>query len=461
MEKLSIREVVAACGGTLLWGDENTVVEGVTTDSRKSGENLLFIPLAGPTFDGHAFIRAAFDTGAVAALTHKDVEPFCDGALIRVKDTKQALADLAHYYLQKFDIPVVAVTGSVGKTTTKDMVAAALGERYRVLKTQGNFNNDIGLPLTVFEIERTHEIAVLEMGMNHFGEIRHLASVARPDCALITNIGMAHIENLGSQEGILQAKLEVTSYFDESNTLFLNGDDAMLSTVEAAEYPVVRFGTGVGCAYRAENIALDAYSIDFDVVYDGGRQHIAVSLPGMHNVYNALAAFAIAKHYGVPDAAIAAGLSAFTPSKMRMDIRRFGGITLINDCYNASPDSVRAALAVLAGTDAKRRVAILGDILEMGSFGPAAHEALGEDAAKMADVLLTTGTDAAHLHSGALAAGMQGENALHFANNKEVIAALGGILREGDAVLVKASRGMQFEQIALGIEKLFLDTKNK
>ena len=297
--------------------------------------------------------------------------------------------------------------------------------------------------------------------MNHFGEIRHLASVARPDCALITNIGMAHIENLGSQEGILQAKLEVTSYFNESNTLFLNGDDAMLSTVEATEYPVVRFGTGGGCTYRAENIALGADSIDFDVVYDGGRQHIAVSLPGMHNVYNALDAFAIAKHYGVPDAAIAAGLSAFTPSKMRMDIRRFGGITLINDCYNASPDSVRAALAVLAGTDAKRRVAILGDILEMGSFGPAAHEALGEDAAKMVDVLLTTGMDAAHLHSGALAAGMQGENALHFANNKEIIAALGGILREGDAVLVKASRGMQFEQIALGIEKLFLDTKNK
>ena len=161
MEKLSIKEVAAACGGTLLWGDENTIIEGVTTDSRKSGENLLFIPLAGPTFDGHAFIRAAFDTGAVAALTHKDTEPFFDGTLIRVADTKQALADLARYYLRRFDIPVVAVTGSVGKTTTKDMVAAALAEKYRVLKTQGNYNNDIGLPLTVFGLDHSHEIAVL------------------------------------------------------------------------------------------------------------------------------------------------------------------------------------------------------------------------------------------------------------------------------------------------------------
>lgn len=457
MEKLSIKEVAAACGGTLLWGDENTIIEGVTTDSRKSGENLLFIPLAGPTFDGHAFIRAAFDTGAVAALTHKDTEPFFDGTLIRVADTKQALADLARYYLRKFDIPVVAVTGSVGKTTTKDMVAAALAEKYRVLKTQGNYNNDIGLPLTVFGLDREHEIAVLEMGMNHFGEIRHLVSIAHPDSALITNIGMAHIENLGSQEGILQAKLEITEYFGEENTLFFNSDDAFLSTVKADRYQTVRFGIhDTACAYRAEHIEHGAGYVAFDVVYEGGVQAVRVNLPGMHNIYNALAAFAVAKQYGVSDTEIAAGLAAFTPSKMRMDIRAVGPVTLINDCYNASPDSVRAALAVLKGTEAKRRVAILGDILEMGAFGPAAHEALGKQAAQCADVLLTTGKDAKFLHSGAIAAGMPEENARHFASNKEIVAALGSVLQPGDAVLVKASRGMQFEQIVVGLEKLFL-----
>ena len=460
MEQISIKEVCEACGGTLLWGDETTVIAGVTTDSRKSGENMLFIPLEGPTFDGHGFIRAAFDMGAVAALTHKDTETVCDHALIRVKDTKQALADLARYYLRKFDIPVVAVTGSVGKTTTKDMVAAALGAKLAVLKTQGNYNNDIGLPLTVFEIEHTHEIAVLEMGMNHFGEIRNLASIAQPDSALITNIGMAHIENLGSQDGILQAKMEVTTYFNENNTLFLNGDDPFLATVKDAGFPVISFGIeNPACQYRAENIAKDAGSVAFDVVYSGGRQSVRVELPGVHNIYNALAAFAVAKQYGVADEAIACGLAGFTPSKMRMDIRKVGNITLINDCYNASPDSVRAALSVLAGMQATRHVAILGDILEMGNFGPAAHEALGEKAAQCADVLVTTGTDAAYLHDGAIAAGMDAKYAMHFANNKEINAALGEILMEGDAVLVKASRGMQFEQIVAGIEKLFFENK--
>ena len=460
MEQLSILEVCEACGGTLLWGDETARIEGVTTDSRKSGENMLFIPLEGPTFDGHGFIRAAFDMGAVAALTHKDTETVCDHALIRVKDTKQALADLARYYLEKFAIPVVAVTGSVGKTTTKDMIAAALGKKLAVLKTQGNYNNDIGLPLTIFGIEHTHKIAVLEMGMNHFGEIRNLASIAQPDSAVITNIGMAHIENLGSQEGILQAKMEVTFFFDHKNTLFVNGDDPFLNQVKGTEYPVISYGIeNKACCYRAENMEKNADSVVFDVVYDGRRQRVRIGLPGVHNIYNALAAFAVAKQYGVSDEEIAAGLAGFTPSKMRMDIRKVGHITLINDCYNASPDSVRAALSVLAGVEAKRHVAILGDILEMGSFGPAAHEALGKKAAKCADVLITTGTDAAYMHNGAVAAGLDAAHALHFANNKEVNAALGGILQAGDAVLVKASRGMQFEQIVVGIEKLFFENK--
>lgn len=456
MKKLKLKEIAEACGGTLLWGDENTTIEGVTTDSRKSGKNLLFIPLEGPTFDGHAFIRASLDMGSVAALTHKDTEPFCDAALIRVKDTRLALADIARYYLKKFDIPVIAVTGSVGKTTTKDMTAAALGAKYSVLKTQGNFNNDIGLPLTVFEIESSHEFAVLEMGMNHFEEIRTLARIARPDSAIITNIGMAHIENLGSQEGILRAKLEITDGFGKNSTLFLNGDDDMLSKVQGTEYKTIRYGiNNKDSEYRAENIVQNAQSIEFEAVYSKKRCPLRINLPGIHNVYNALAAFAAAKHYGVEDERIAKALADFKPSKMRMDIRSFGGVLLINDCYNASPDSVRAALRVLLGSEAQRRVAILGDILEMGAYGPKAHKELGQTAAQCADVLITAGKDAVYIREGAIEAGMKEKNALHFDSVKEILDVLGSLIREGDAVLVKASRGMHFERIADGIEKIF------
>ncbi len=456
MEKISIKEILEATGGTLLWGDEQTVIESVTTDSRKDGKNMLFVPLEGDTFDGHEFIRAAFDMGAVASLTHKDTEALCDHALIRVDNTKKALGDIARFYIDKYRIPVLALTGSVGKTTTKDMVSAALGEKYNVLKTQGNFNNDIGLPLTVFNIEKEHNMAVLEMGMNHFGEINYLASIAHPDKAIITNVGMSHIENLGSREGILKAKLEITDFFSKGNTLFVNGDDDMLMSVNDGEYDVVRFAIDNKDAdYRAKNIKKDALSVEFDAVYDGGTAHIRVNLPGIHNIYNALAAFAVCKSYDMEDDDIARGIAAFSPSKMRMDIKNLGSLTLINDCYNASPASVEAALDVLVSAEYKRRVAILGDILEMGDFAPKAHEELGEKAAKMGvDLLITVGNNAKYMNIGAEKEGFEAQKSLHFETNKLLIAELDKIIEHGDAVLVKASRGMKFEQIAQAVEKL-------
>lgn len=456
MEKISIREILDATGGVLLWGDEETVIESITTDSRKDGKNMLFVPLEGDTFDGHEFIRAAFDMGAVASLTHKDTEALCDHALIRVADTKKALGDIARFYIDKYRINVLALTGSVGKTTTKDMVASALGEKFNVLKTQGNFNNDIGLPLTVFNIEKEHNMAVLEMGMNHFGEIDYLAGIAHPDKAIITNVGMSHIENLGSREGILRAKLEITNYFGKENTLFVNGDDDMLSNINGGKYSLVRFAIDNKDAdYRAENIKKDALSVEFDAVYDGGKTHIKVNLPGIHNIYNALAAFAVCKSYGMEDGDIAKGIASFMPSKMRMDIKNLGKCTLINDCYNASPASVEAALDVLCSAECKRRVAILGDILEMGDFAPKAHEELGEKAAKMGiDMLITVGKNAAYMNAGAEKEGMEKAKSIHFENNKQLIANLDKMIESGDAVLVKASRGMKFEQIAQAIEEL-------
>ena len=456
MEPISIKEIICATSGTLLCGNEDVAIESLTTDSRKSGENMLFIPLEGETFDGHEFIGAAFDAGAACALTHKDTQIVCDKALIRVEDTKKALADLARFYLEKYRIPVVALTGSVGKTTTKDMVASVLQQKYNVLKTQGNFNNDIGLPLTVFGIEKDHDVAVLEMGMNHFGEIHHLASIAKPDKAIITNIGMSHIENLGSREGILKAKLEITDFFDKENTLFINGDDDMLSGVECKS-KCKTFGIeNEKSDYRAINIVLNEDSCEFDVVYEDKNTHIRVNLPGKHNIYNALCAFSVAKSYDIDDDMIAKGIASFSPSKMRMDIRKIDGITIINDCYNASPASMEAALSVLCNIEAGRHIAILGDMLEMGSFAPDAHKGVGKKAASMGiDMLLSVGKEAQNINRGAVNEGMNRENALHFENNEKLIGVLESLLCDGDAVLIKASRGMKFEQIAQAIEKMF------
>lgn len=458
MEQISIKEIIGATGGKLLWGNENTVITSVTTDSRKSGENMLFIPLEGDTFDGHEFIRASFDMGAAAALTHKDTDIVCDRVLIRVDDTKKALADIARFYLDKHRVPVVALTGSVGKTTTKDMVAEALSKKYSVLKTQGNFNNDIGLPLTIFNLTRDNDMAVLEMGMNHFGEIHHLASIAHPDTAIITNIGMSHIENLGSREGILKAKTEITDFFDENSTLILNGDDDMLQTICGKSYTVITYGIdNPNTDYRAKNIEKHGESIEFDIEYKENGSikevHIHVALPGTHNIYNALAAFAAAKRYGVEDELASSGIGGFVPSAMRMDIKNTGRITLINDCYNASPASVEAALDVLMGTSAKRHIAILGDILEMGGFAPKAHAELGEKASQMGvDALWCVGENAKYMCEAAKKAGLA--DAVHFENNKSLIAALPALICDGDALLVKASRGMKFEQIAAAAEKL-------
>ncbi len=458
MEGVELQQIIDACGATLLWGDPKIKISGITTDSRKSGADTLFIPIAGPTFDGHEFIRAAFDGGAVAALTHRHTDDVVvDHALLAVEDTLKALADIARWYRSRFAIPLAAVTGSVGKTTTKDMCASALASQLSVLKTKGNFNNEIGLPLTLFGLDSSHDIAVVEMGMNHSGEIHRLASIAKPDVAIITNIGMSHIENLGSQQGILQAKLEITDFFRSDSVLILNGDDPLLW--ECRQKPLYRtlfYGReNPACDYRAENIQKFPQSVEFDAVFAGGCQHIRCSLPGEHNVYNALAAFALAHYFKLAPDQIARGIERFSPSGMRTDIQSFGGITLINDCYNASPASMEAALDVLAGMASKRKAAILGDILEMGEFAPEAHRQVGQYAARSGiDYLFTVGPSASFMAQGAKEEGMGEQDVLHFQTNKQLMAYLPTFLQDGDTVLVKASRGMKFEQICQCIAQL-------
>lgn len=449
MQKMTVEDILNAAGGRLLCGDKDLIFDGITTDSRAAKKGVLFIPLVGDKFDAHDFIPAAFDLGASAVLSHKDIEPMLGETIIRVDDTRKALGDIARYYKKKYNVPTVAVTGSVGKTTTKDMLYAVMSQKYNTLKTPGNKNNDIGLPLTIFTLEKEHEAAVLEMGMNHFGEIDHLASIAEPDVAVITNIGMSHIENLGSQEGIFKAKMEITNRFTKNNTLIVNGDDKFLShTKGMGDYKVVYYGINnpENDVYAKDINDKGIGGIDFTAVVEGKEYKVEVNNAGIHNVYNALAAICTGMEFSIDIEDCIEGIKKCEYTAMRMEISRINGMTVINDCYNASPDSIKAALAVLGTTECKRKIAILGDVLEMGDFAQKAHYELGKAVVDNGiDVLITAGENAAYIARGAKDNGM--ENVISFEKTLETAEYVKNEVRCGDGLLIKASRGMHFEDI--------------
>ncbi len=448
MQKITVADVLDAANGRLICG-KDAQITSITTDSRKVENGALFIPIAGENFDGHNYIGQAFADGASFCLTARDIAPMQDKTIIQVKDTKKALADIARRYKELHNVPTVGVTGSVGKTTTKDMLASVLATSFCTLKTQGNFNNEIGLPLTVFGLEAEHETAVLEMGMSAPGEIHDLVEVARPDVAVITNIGMSHIENLGSQEGIFQAKMEICDFFGSENLLIVNGDDPFLRQAkETNKFQVVTFGINEkDCDIRAENIQnLGIDGSRFTVKLDGMGHAVYIPTAGIHNIYNALAAICVGRHFHIPMEKIIRGIAEFSLTGMRMAIEKAGDITIINDCYNASPDSIKASLKVLASTKATRKIAVLGDMLEMGRFAKTAHYELGGEVWKCgADILFTAGESAEHIAIGARDAGL--ENVISFKTTEELAEQINSYLQDGDMVLVKASRGMHFEKI--------------
>ena len=449
MQSMTIEEIIKATDGELLCGETDKIIENVTTNSREAVNGVLFVPLVGDKFDGHDFINAAFDMGAVAVLTHKDTEPLVGKTIVKVDDTLKALGAIARYYKEKCNIPSVAITGSVGKTTTKYMSTGVLAQKYNTHKTQGNFNNEIGLPLTILKIEEHHEAAVLEMGMNHFGEIERLAAIGRPNVAVITNIGESHIENLGSREGIFKAKMEITTQFTKDNTLIVNGDNDFLSKTKGmGEYKVVYFGIENPendiFAKNIRNNGLDG--VVFTAVIDGTEYEVEVPVPGVHNVYNALAAISVGHEFGVPMDKVIEGIKTFELTKMRMATEKHNGIQIVNDCYNASPDSMKAAIGVLCNIENVRKVAILGDILEMGDFAKDAHYRVGKIVAESGvDMLITGGENAKYIAQGAKDNGLL--NVVSFDKTLEVCNFVKDEIKDGDAVLIKASRGMHFEDV--------------
>ena len=455
MQRLNVNDIVKATNGKLICGDGGFEISEIVTDSRKAGTNMLFVPIAGENNDGHDFIGSAFEKGADAVITHRDIPAVSGKNIIRVADTRIALGDIAAYYKAKYNLPTVAVTGSVGKTTTKDMLSAVLAMKYNTLKTQGNYNNDIGLPLTVFRLSGKHEMAVLEMGMSAKGEIRYLAEIAKPDVAVITNIGMSHIEKLGSQENIYLAKMEVAEDFTQDNLLILNGDDKFLSR-KTDKCRCLTYGIeNKDCDIVAENI--ENMGIDgtkFTAKINGADEEFYIRVPGVHNIYNALAAILCGVHFGVDIRDIKDGIREFQPTNMRMEVKNTGGITVIDDCYNASPDSIRAALRVLCDLSTDRKIAVLGDVLEMGGFAEKELYELGTEIYGV-DMLVTVGEVAKFIAKGATFAGM--ENVVSFTKNDDAIDFLLEKVTDGDGILVKASRGMHFEEITNALKSEFGD----
>lgn len=445
---LSVSEIAKSLNNNLT---DNSNITRVSIDSRDTDPNTLFFAIKGERFDGHDFIPEVVKNGVGAIVSHKDIS--CNAPVIKVEDTKKALLDFASYYRCSLkNLIVVGLTGSVGKTTTKEMTACAMGQKYRTLKTEGNFNNEIGMPKTLFRLDEKTECAVIEMGMSNFNEISDLSVCAKPDCAIITNIGVSHIENLGSRDGILKAKLEIFDGMKKGSTLFLNGDDDKLSTVKNGDFKIVFYGIeNKNCDVLAQDIKEKEFSTEFTAVKGGIRQKIVIPTVGLHNVYDALSAFAVATEYSVEPSEIAKGLANYVPSGMRQRIKTVNGVTFIEDCYNASPDSQKAGINSLCQIAKGRKIAVLGDMLELGSYSETAHRTVGDYAGeKNLDALYTLGKDAHFIADSAKKCGLS--NVFEY-NDKELLTKrLLKDLQKGDTVLFKASRGMKFEEI---FEKIY------
>lgn len=451
MKNMTLRKIAQALGGRLYGGDSEQAdreVQGVVIDNRQVQKDDLFIPIRGARVDGHTFIADALDRGALGALSDH-ILPETEAPYILVEDTQKALRDLASYYRSQIDAYVIGIVGSVGKTSTKEMVASVLGQHYHVLKTQGNFNNEIGLPLTLFRIRPEHQVAVVEMGISDFGEMNRLGAMARPDMVIMTNIGLCHLENLGSRDGILKAKSEVFAHMPSDGKILLNGDDDKLGTADTLGLETHYFGLEKE-EFTAEDLRSTLESVTAKICTPEWKQEVCIPIPGKHNVYNALAATAAGTLLDLTEEEILRGIRQAETISGRNNFIKAGNMLVIDDCYNANPVSMQASLEVL-GHGEGRKVAILGDMGELGTDEESLHYQVG--AAVMdnhIDLLLTAGPLARKIadyirdHEGTLE--------VHSYDDKEGLRQeLSQYLKDGDVILVKASHFMDFHEIVKDI----------
>ena len=454
MKHMTLNAIAATCGGTYYGPEENleTVISGIAIDSRKIETNWLFAATVGERVDGHSFIESCYEKGALCCLGEKDYA-YNGHSYIRVASTFQALKDIAEYYRSTLEIPVVGITGSVGKTSTKEMIASVLGVKFNTLKTAGNFNNEVGLPLTVFNIREEHEAAVLEMGISDFGEMHRLSKIARPNICVITNIGFCHLEFLGDRDGVLRAKSEIFDFAAEDAKAVVNGDDDKLRTLKSREdLNVTLFGMDEFNDVYAKNVeilGLDGLKCDISTPVGDFTAHNHI--PGMHMVYNALASTCVGLACGLTLEEIKSGIENAQTISGRNNIIHTENYTIMDDCYNANPVSMKASLDVLA-TALGRKVAILGDMGELGTDERTLHYTVGEHAAeKNIDLLLCVGTLSEEIVKGAKEKNPE-MNAVLFENKEELLEKLPKLLENGDSILVKASHFMQFEKIVKALQ---------
>ena len=449
MKLLSLKQIAAWTGGKLDPKYNDVLVRGVNTDSREVKPGQLFIPLAGTRVDGHNFIGRAMDAGAAGVLTAKT--PKRDIPAVQVRDTLEAFGMLAAAYRASLSVKVIAITGSVGKTTTKEMLAAILRQRFSTTWTEGNHNNNLGLPMSIMDIEPKTELSVLELGMNHFGEISYLTKIARPNMAIFTNIGTMHIEYLGSRAGILKAKMEVLEGMGEDGIVVMNGDEPLLWELrDRMDKKHYYFGvSNAECDVRATNIITEDDGVRFTLTGIGRTMEIAVPSSGRHTVYNALAAAAAALLSGAEPEDLVEGLAGFENAGMRQRIIEQSGYTIIDDCYNAGPESMAASLEVLASHSCKgRRIAVLGDMMELGCVSSAEHYRIGRLAAKKKiDLILAYGANASRVIAGAITGGIPYQHAAGYDDQDQLIHELRTRVQPGDVRLFKGSRGMKMERV--------------
>lgn len=459
MKGMTLEAMAKACRGTLVGGNAMQFLEaeGIVIDSRKVQDNFVFVALKGERADGHQFIDQVFEEGALAVICEQELN-VPKGPYIRVESTYQALKDLAAYYRSVLDIRVVGISGSVGKTSTKEMVASVLSQKYKVHKTEGNFNNEIGLPLTIFKIREEHEVAVLEMGISEFNEMHRLAAVSRPDIAVITNIGLCHLENLKTRDGILRAKTEMFDHLQGQADIVLNGDDDKLCTIsEVMGKKPVFYGIGKEkpeeAVYERKSLyashleEMGLKGVRMKICMDGSSFTAVVPIPGRHNVYNALAAAAVGKCLGLTSEEIKAGIESVHMIDGRTNLIEVNGKIIIDDCYNANPVSMKASLDVLA-TAKGRTIAVLGDMGELGENEGVMHYGVGVHLAKQnIQVLFCVGTLAQEIARGAKEYAGSAVEIHTFATRDAMLKSLLPYLKVGDAVLVKASHFMGFQEV--------------
>ena len=465
MENIYVKDLIEKCNAKLIYGNPNEILENFSKDTRTIKNNDIYIGIKGSNFNGNLFYEEAFNKGAKVCIIEEnsikldDLKKFDNKTLVIVDDSIETLRILASYKRSLYNIPIVGVTGSNGKTCTRDLIYSVVNKKYKTLKTDGNFNNNIGLPLTLLRLT-DEKAAIIEMGMNALGEIDYLTKITKPNIGIITNVGTAHIGKLGSRENILKAKLEILNGIDKNGKLIINNDNDLLHNYylknKNDNVEIITVGIENDSDYTATNIEMTGEKINFDIVYKNKKYPIVLNIPNKVFIYNCLYAFAVGNILNIETDKIKSGIENFELTKNRSEIFKIkNNITIINDSYNASLDSMKSSLEMLANVNGKRKIAILGSMLELGEFSESLHRKVGEEVYKNnIDILITVGDDAKFIALEAEKNGMNKENIYSFSDNQTTINKLKEILKKEDAILLKASNGLHFNQI---VEKLKTD----